>query len=99
MLPLSERNRLGFELADDMVDVLRGDGTPTSMLSGSLPITLLGRRRIAQVLLSRDSDAARDETSGEPLALIGLGLMRGCRITADLVPQGAVVIERPIPHN
>lgn len=66
---------------------------------GRLPIRFLGRTRVARVLMSSDQEAAVDEASGEVLALIGLGLLNDARVTIDLVPQGIVVLERPIPPS
>ena len=97
VLPFSERDRLEVETTSEVVDVVLGDGTPALMPLGRLPIRIFGRRHVARVLLSTDREPALDESSGQPLGLIGLGLLGGTRLTVDLVAQGNVVLEKPIP--
>lgn len=97
VVPRSQAARLGIELTDRNAGVLLGDGTTGEMRVGQLAIRLFGRTRVARVLLSQDDDPPREETTGEIVALIGLGLLRGARLSIDLVPGGAVNIERPIP--
>ncbi len=93
----SEAARLDVANTGRVVDVLLGDGVPSTMPIGTLRVQWLGRDITVSVLLSEDTDPSREERTGRPLGLLGLGLLRGARVQMDIVLGGKVVIERPIP--
>ena len=97
VLPISEFARLGVRLTPRRSWVSLADGTMRSMQMGVLELAFLRRTIEARVVPSPDPDPPREVGTGIPLGFIGLGLLERARVTVDLVPQGSVVIERPIP--
>lgn len=99
VIPATEAGSLGVRMTPRRVGVTLGDGSERMMPLGELEVSLLRHRVHAGVLLSFDSNPAREEGTGTPLGLIGLGLLARTRITIDLVPQGMVTVETPIPRR
>ena len=97
VMPRAEARRLGVAVTNQQLNVILGDGSTTLMPLGRLKIRWLGRARQIRVLISSDPEPSLDEATGEAVALVGLGLLRGSRLTIDLTPGGGILIERPIP--
>ena len=98
VLTSSEAHRLGAQTTGRFVDVALGDGSQTQMPLATLAVRMFNRTVNANILVSDDVEPART-ASGELLGLIGLGLLANSSVLIDLVPQGRIVITKPIPRT